>query len=176
MFHKAPDIHSQHHPLKGENGLPEDYPVPTCSNSLLFYIQSNNNKNTVIYETNWRHDGSINDEYPMHVFWLRYDEKGQEKELNYMQHKLAYGYTSQRINNNCFEFSLVSYEKKKLFIDQQPCGNYGVYTCINDQNSLLTNVYAYADEQGVFPKVKYLEFYGYSVETQLPVYQKVEVG
>lgn len=175
MFHNRPEINLQHHPLKGEKGLPEDYPTPPVDNNLLFYIQRNHNKNTIVYEANCLHDGRINEEFPMHVFWIRYSDQGEQKELNYIQNKLAYGYVSNVISTQCFEFSLVSYDKKKFYIDKKSCGGYGVYTKINEKNALLTNVYVFAEELGVFPKVKYIEFYGYCTETLLPLYQKIKI-
>lgn len=175
MFHKSPEIHHQHHPLKGENGLPENYPVPPLGSGSLFYIQRNHNMNTISYEVNHLHDGRINEEFPMHVFWIRYAENGEQKELNFIQNKLAYGYTSKMINPDCFEFSFVSYEKKKFYIDKKPNGQYAVYTQINNENAQLSNIYAYADELGAFPKLRYVEFYGYRINSDYPVYQKINI-
>ena len=163
-----------HHPLKGESGLPEHYPTPSSQN-LLFYIQRNRNQNTIIYEINRLHDGSVNQEYPMHVFWLRYSDKGEQRELNYIQNQLAYGYRSTQLCQECYEFNFIAYETKQFFIDKKADGNYGVFTSINSATALLTNIYVYADELGVFPKVKYFELYGYCNETSLPVYQKIEI-
>ena len=175
MFHSTPEINLPHHPLKGENGLPEHYPAPPESANLLFYIQRNHNQNTIAYEINRLHDGRINEEYPMHVFWIRYSDQGEQKELNFIQNKLAYGYLSKKISCKCFEFSFVSYEEKKFYIDQKPCGNFAVYTKINGENALLTNVYVFAEDLGIFPKVKYLEFYGYSAKNSIPLYQKIKL-
>ncbi len=172
MFHKAPEIDLQHHPLKGEHGLPEHYPTPPLNNNSLFYIQRNQNKNTVIYELNRLHDGTINREFPMHVFWIRYSDKGEQKELNYIQNKLAYGYHSRIISKNCFEFHLAAYEKQKFYIDLNQKGESFVFTKLDDRLCRVTNLYVYAEELGVFPRVKYVEFYGFDVETKIPAYSK----
>ena len=64
--------------MKGQYGLPEHYPSPPISKDILFYIQRNQNLNTVVYELNRLHDGRINEEYPMHIYWIRYSEKQRD--------------------------------------------------------------------------------------------------
>ena len=44
----------------GQAGLPADYPVPGKADDLLFYIQRNQNKNTVVYNLNRNLDGTVN--------------------------------------------------------------------------------------------------------------------
>ncbi len=172
MFHKAPEINIQHHPLKGEHGLPEYYPAPPLNSNSLFYIQRNQNQNTVVYELNRLHDGSINQEYPMNVFWIRYSDQGEQKELNYIQNKLAYGYHSSMINKDCFQFHLAAYEKQKFYIDLQKGYQNHIYTKLEGRLCRVTNLYVFAEELGVFPRVKFVEFYGFDVQTQIPAYHK----
>lgn len=157
----------------GERGLPEHYPIPTNSNDLLFYIQRNLNMNTVIYLLNFDSNGLLNIEAPMKVHWLKYSSNGQVEELNDIQNKLAFGYKSKIINNETFEFTMVSYDKLKFFIAKNFMNGYSVITKIQDKDAYLTNIYVYADELGLFPDVKYIELYGHELQTQFPCYQKI---
>lgn len=160
---------------QGEYGLPEHYPTPPRSDNLLFYIQRNHNMNTVVYEINKHMDGRVNEEYPMHVFWLRYSDNGEIQELNYIQNKLAYGYASRKITNNTFEFQLVSYDKLKFYIDQSDDGHYAAYTKINDKMSKIDNIYVYVEDFGLFPDVKYIELYGVQISNNAFNYEKIYI-
>src|ERR1700753_4000546 len=67
----------------------DKFPVPADNVSRLFYVQRNPNTNTIIYELNNK-DGHLDTENPIHVYWIKYADKGQLEELNYIQRKLAY--------------------------------------------------------------------------------------
>ncbi len=158
--------------LYGEHGLPETYPVPQID-GLLFYIQRNLNQNTVVYVINQSKDGFLNEERPMDVYWVNYNEGGEAKSLNQIQNKLAFGYNSEKINNTSCRFHMVSYEQQQFYIGKNSNDNYKVHTKLNGRMSLISNIYVYAEDFGVFPQVKYIEFYGQDLITKLPTYSKV---
>lgn len=156
----------------GERGLPEDYPTPHMGADGLFYIQRNQNYNTVVYEANRLANGRINPQEPLNVFWIRYQDQGERRELNLIQKQLAYGYRHETINDDLIEISVVSYTAKKIFIDNNtPLGTMAL-THINGKMAYLTNVYVYALEMGLFPDVKYIELYGLDLDGHLPTYEK----
>lgn len=152
-------------------GLPTDYPVPK-KEGLLFYIQRNQNINTVVYEVNINHTNDWNLEDPMKVYWIKYNELQEEQELNYIQNKLAYGYKSRVISPELVEFNFVSYDKQ-FFIHKDKDFSFRVLTQLGNKRAVLTNMYVYAEEFGVFPEVKFVELFGVCVETQLPCYEKI---
>lgn len=153
------------------SGRPDHYPVPQVDR-LLFYIQRNHNSNTVVYRLNQNACGQINYDTPMDVFWIKFHVDGQEESLNYIQNKLAYGYESSVINPTCVEFNFVSY-KKQFFIRIQEDKS-DVITRINGEMSVLSNIYVHAEEIGVFPDVKFVEFYGNNLETNENTYERIK--
>lgn len=159
--------------LNRQLGLPSDYPVPEASDNLLFYIQRNQNKNTVVYNLNKNNCGHIHHDFPMKVSWINYSDGGERKELNAFQNKLAYGYHSSIINNDAFEFHFVSYEKLKFFIGKQKDGNFKAMVKMNNELSILNNVYVYSEEYGVFPQVKFIELFGTSLCGQESTYERI---
>ena len=162
--------------LPGEMGLPRHYPVPEDSDDLLFYIQRNQNENTVIYELNRTASGQMNLDLPMVASWIQYSWGGVKKELNLIQSKLAYGYSSKEISHDLIEFEFVSYDKLKFFIAKHSkTGQYIVTTKFNGIMARLKNIYVYAHEMGVFPDVKYIELYGEDLSSNLPVYHKITI-
>ncbi len=158
--------------INGERGLPENYPIPQDIDNLLFYIQRNLNKNTVVYALNTDKHGIIDEKYPMRVFWIKYTDGGVKEELNFIQHK-AFGYSALKINSKTFEFRMESYSDLRFFIGESDKGLTQIVTKINGEDAELNNIYVYANEFGLFPKVEYFELYGRSLDTGFPCYQKI---
>lgn len=146
----------------GQEGRPANYPNVAQYPGLLFYIQRNQNINTVVYEVNLQSAGLINLEKPVHIYWLQYDENRNTtiKELNYIQKKLAYGYHHRVISSELIEFRFVSYDLMKFYLARDKDMNFKVYTNFNDNYIELDMMYIYAEDLGVFPQVKFAEFYG----------------
>ena len=152
-------------------GLPENYPTP-CVKNLLFFIQRNLNNNTVVYTLNLTENGQIDSDRPLNVFWIRYQQNGETKQLNPIQTKLAYGYKSWRINSETFKFQMVSY-KQDFFLAKDDDGQFNVSTQLDGEFMKVTNIYVYAEDFGVFPQVKYIEFYGDTIDYNFPAYKKL---
>src|SRR5665647_3290323 len=83
------------------------FPVPVGNAKQLFFLQRTPNTNTIVCELNYK-DGIVDKEDPIHVFWIRYQEKGQIEDLNYIQRKFAYGVNSREIGVNKYELHFVS--------------------------------------------------------------------
>ncbi|MEM9548846.1 MAG: DUF4833 domain-containing protein [Bacteroidota bacterium] len=160
--------------IRGLMGLPENYPIPDVDD-MLFYIQRNQNPNTVIYKIRKNQDGNFLMDDPIYVFWRQYDNNGKDKPLNYIQRKLAYGYEYNIINNDAIQMNIVSYPSYKLFITKNDDQEYKAVGKINNMWAELSNVYVFVEEQGAFPVVKYLELYGLQIETGLPCYEKIDI-
>ncbi len=169
------DLQKSQYQYPGSQGLPEHYPQPPDSDKLLFYIQRNHNMNTVVYEVNELQHGGINKTYPMHAYWLKYNTGGEIQELNFYQSKLAYGYESEMINQDSFEFNFVSYKELKFYIAKDSTEKFNAYCNINGHMSVLKNIYVYAVELGVFPTVKFIELYGIHAQSGIPAYQRINI-
>jgi len=158
----------------GEVGLPENYPIPREEN-LLFYIQRNLNINTVVYTLNLDNKGDIVEKEPIKVYWVNYLNGNERKRLNKIQNNLAFGYKSWKINNNTYKFQIVSYEKLDFYLTKDDTGKFRVFSMIDNQMTVINNVFVYAEQFGVFPQVKFIEFFGYSVEDSFPIYDKLVI-
>lgn len=167
------DLRKAGYQNEGERGLPEYYPTPDLGRDGLFYIQVNQNINTVVYELNRTSDGYIHDNEPLHVYWIRYTENGRRKELNILQKQLAYGYRHKKICNHSYEISVVSYGDRKIYIDTQTKDGPAALININGRMAVLSNIYVFALEMGLFPDGKYIELYGTDIENGQAVYEKI---
>jgi hypothetical protein len=156
-------------------GLPKDYPVPAGEN-LAFYIQRSVDEDAVIYEFNYNKNNQLILEDPLTISWVKF-EKGEEKtsELNQIQKRLAYGYTSKAISNDLIQFEFVCHPKK-FFIRRNSSGMYEVTTTFgSDSYHKINNLYVYAEDFGVFTNVKFIEFYGELTDNRA-IYYKMEVN
>jgi hypothetical protein len=69
----------------------DSFPVPKPNPKQLFYLQRTTNSNTIICDLNTDAKGQLIKDNPVHVYWIRYDEGGEKKELSYIQETFAYG-------------------------------------------------------------------------------------
>jgi hypothetical protein len=136
-------------------------PVPKGIKDMKFYVQRDPNSNTVVYELNRTSQGAVDENEPIHPFWIRYPEGGAHKELNYIQRKFAYGLNTKKLGKDNYELKFVCYDKLALYLRKDDKGRYNVYTTINKKEAILDRVFVRI-EGGTFwvPNVLYVELSG----------------
>ncbi|RZA00760.1 MAG: DUF4833 domain-containing protein, partial [Sphingobacteriaceae bacterium] len=139
----------------------DEYPALADNISRLFYVQRNPNSNTIIYELNVGKDGQLDKDEPVHVYWIRYAEKGQKEELNYIQRKFAYGVTAKASGRDKYDIRFVSYKKFPLTLMKGEDGKYHIFATVNQKEMALSRIFIKI-EGGTFwlPNVKYVEMKG----------------
>lgn len=147
---------------QGFGGRPDHYPVIEAYPELLFYIQRNQNINTVIYELNLLSGDMLNLNDPIKISWMYFEDGNHQKvqEINFIQKKLAYGYHHQVISNDLISFKFVSYDDMTFYLAKNNVGQYKVITKIKGAYVEIDHIYVYAEDFGVFPQVKFVEFFG----------------
>lgn len=155
-------IYSGNLVAQSKNPSPLHFPTPKNIDNMLFYIQRDPNINTAIYAINYQENGKIDKNNPIKAYWIRYAEKGEKKDFNYMQRKFAYGLESKTLDNEEFELQFVSYKKlpltlKKIDSDQK----YHVFVSVNQKRIQVEKIFVRI-EGGSFwlPNVKYAEVTG----------------
>jgi hypothetical protein len=138
-----------------------NYPVPNTP-AKLFYLQRDPNSNTIVYDLNYNTDGSIDKSNPVHVYWIRYNDKGQKEELNFIQRKFAYGIVTKSEDNGKFDIRLVSYKKYPLSLMKSDADNkYHIFATIANKQAILTRVFVRIDGGSFWiPNVLYVEVKG----------------
>ncbi|WP_374951984.1 DUF4833 domain-containing protein [Mucilaginibacter sp.] len=138
------------------------FPVPPSDPSRLFYVQRNPNTNTLVYDINIdKSTGKPDKDAPIHPYWIRYNEKGQKEELNYIQRKFAYGLVSKPLGNDKYDIRFVSYKKFPLSLMKAADGKYRIFATVNQKQIILNNIFIRI-EGGSFwlPNVIYVEMKG----------------
>jgi hypothetical protein len=151
------------------------FPVPGGNEKQLFFLQRTPNTNTIVCELNYK-EGVVDKEDPIHVFWIRYQEKGQTEDLSYIQRKFAYGVKTRQISENKYELNFVSYKKYKMYLMLAADNQYHVFTTINKKPAILTRIYV-AIKGGSFwsPNVEYVEVTGIDPATHSPVIERLKI-
>lgn len=165
-------------PMAGAAPLPRtDFPVPTGVANQLFYLQRDPNTNTVIYQLNVDAAGALDEDEPVQVFWLRYAERGQRKELNFIQRKFAYGVSAKKMAADKYELKFAAYDKIRFFLMKSAADkSFHVYTTVANKQIVLERIFLRIDG-GTFwvPNVKYIELRGRNAATHEPVVERLNV-
>ena len=151
------------------------FPVPSGVANQLFYLQRDPNTNTVIYQLNVDLAGHLDEDEPVRVFWLRYDEHGERKELNFIQRKFAYGLTAEKLATDKYELKFAAYGKVRFYLLRSPTDKaFHVYTTLGGKQLQLERVFLRI-EGGTFwvPNVQYIEFKGLNTATRQPAVERV---
>jgi len=154
---------------------PINYPKVPDSPVRLFYIQRSANINTIVYDANLLPNGDFDKENPISVYWIRYQEQGQKKELTWIQNFLAYGISAKETTReNDFDAWVVSYKKKKLKVGfdkhKKPCAQLE----INHKLARLDHVFVKTEGSNLRPKVLYVEVFGKDMTTGEDIYEKIK--
>ncbi|PIQ14936.1 MAG: hypothetical protein COW67_11120 [Flavobacteriales bacterium CG18_big_fil_WC_8_21_14_2_50_32_9] len=151
----------------------DEYPVPSDEN-MLFYIQKSYNTNTVVYAANIDADGKLNAKEPVLVFWRRYQENGQKRELKIIERTFGYGVNSKPIKDrsNSYSFTLVSLKDMSFIITLDKKGKPQVATIIDKKSAQIERVFVTAEHINILPKVFSVEVFGKEIKTHQPLYQK----
>ncbi len=143
---------------------PQDtFPVPFGIKNQLFYLQRTPNVNTIVCELNYLKNGQLNEDNPVHVFWIRYQEAGRKAELSFLQRTFAYGIKARPIGKGKYELRFVSYQKTPLYLLRSATDNkYHVYASIAQKEAILNRIFIKINSGGTFwsPNVEYIEYKG----------------
>ncbi len=129
--------------------------------SRLFYVQRTPNDNTIVYELKMGDNGLPDEDEPVHPYWIRYHDKGEKAELNFIQRKFAYGITSKSLGNGRYDIRFVSYKKFPLLLMKGTDGKYHIFATISQRQFIVNRIFVKI-EGGSFwvPNVRYVEFKG----------------
>lgn len=140
----------------------DSFPIPKPSPKQLFYLQRSTNSNTIICDLNTDAKGQVMNDKPVHVYWIRYDEGGEKKELSYIQETFAYGIKHELLPNGSFKLHFVSYKKQVFYLKRSPKDNqYKMYFVLNNKEFVLQKLFVRINGGSFWvPNVVYMEIIG----------------
>lgn len=146
----------------------EDYPVPREPNQI-FYVQRSLNPNTVVYAARLQ-NGRLDPKRPVEVYWRRYNDDGERKELSSIESRFAFGVRAEPVKDQpgTFKVSVVSYPKRAAtlrLVDGVP----RLEISVGGVPARLDHAYLEVDDSGSVPSVLRVDLYGFALETGAPV-------
>lgn len=152
----------------------DTFPIPRLNARSLFYVQRTPNTNTIMYELNMK-DGVLNEDNPVHVYWIRYTEGGKTAELSFIQRKFAYGVKVSKLAPEKYKLLFAAYDKIPFYLMKSTAGIYHTYVELDGKMIVLNRLYIRIDPGGTFwaPNVKYVEFKGIEVGTGKEFIKKI---
>ena len=151
-------------------------PVPCLSNELevapLFRIERSKNANIVQYDAQLTPEGKLKPEKPVIVYWIMHANRGEKEDLNWIEKKMAYGFSMEYIpKGNFWKMDLVADIQRKIKV-YKANGRYRAETLIDGHPAFIETIYIQATEDTLRPKVKFIAFFGKAVQTGRSVYEK----
>lgn len=121
------------------------WPVPRDQNQI-FYLQRSMNPNTVVYRVNFDSAGNINARNPVDVYWRRFNDGGEAKNLKRIEH-LAYGIrVKPRGTPGEFNLTLRRLPQFPMVLQQTGPGQATLWATIGGKS--VQAIYAYATLTG----------------------------
>lgn len=151
-------------------------PVPCLSKELevapLFRIERNKNANIVQYDAQLTPEGNLKPEKPVIVYWIMYANRGEKEELNWIEKKMAYGFSTEYVPKGDFWImDLVADIQRKIKV-YYANGRYRAETLIDGHPAFIDAIYIQSIEDTIRPEVKFIEFFGKAVKTGRSLYEK----
>lgn len=146
-------------------GTGENFPVPQDPN-LIFYLQRSVNSNTIVYTARLDDKGRIDASQPIDVFWRRFNDEGERKELSNLEREVAFGVKAKAVPGQpgVFKVRVVSYQKRPALL-RMVDGRPRLEAKVAGVPSRLDHAYLEVDESGRIPSITRVDLYGYSLAT-----------
>jgi len=151
------------------------FPTPVGNPNQLFYLQRDPNTNTIVCELNYK-NGVLDEDEPVHTFWIRYGEHGQRAELSFIQRNFAYGVKSKFIQKDKYELHFVSYKKYSMYLMKAADNNYHVFATINKKQVILNRIFIRVNGGSFWkPNIEYVELKGQDPATGAEVMERMKI-
>ena len=131
----------------------------------LFFIEKNNNANTVFYDINLDEGGYLNGEEPLLVYWRMFAKNGEKQKLRFIEKNLAFGINSVKeiVAGHKYSAKIASMKRDIFIIYENGCGR--VETTINGKQAVLGRIMLELEGPVYFSTLIYMDIYGKDVET-----------
>jgi hypothetical protein len=148
------------------------FALSSSKNGRLFFIERSKNKHLVQYDVRLTENHNILDSDPVSVYWVL--EDGRQRDLNLIQRRFAYGIDFfERLGKNKFKVVFVALKDREVIVEKME-GSFRAITAIDGRPSVLERVYVESRERLTgLPRVLYIDLFGRTQETGLPIRERI---
>ncbi len=126
---------------------------------LLFYVQHSINANVIVYAARRKATGGLDPSGPIEVFWRRYGDKGQRRELSFFERMFAFGAGVMPAGDGRWAVGLVSLHERKGTLDIGPDGKPRLLVDVDKRPMRPVYVYAEAINVGFIPTIRHIDLF-----------------
>lgn len=138
------------------------FPIPDNTSERLFYIQRSLNANTIVYDANFDENGMLNQEKPVKVYWIRFEENDAIMELRRIEKWLAFGVEAERLVNENFDFRvhIAALDNRWFYIKQKEKYQCSVFIKQGQKYLALDHIFVNSDPDNYLSVIQSVEVYG----------------
>jgi hypothetical protein len=163
-------------PVIADSYFQDTLPVPPPNPKMLFYLQRNLDRNTLIYEINMSEDGKVNQASPVNIYWIK-DKTGERTPLTVAQKKLSYGVRSRPVNpeKSSFRINLIAYKKMDIhLIHSETRNKYLAIVYLDGKPVVISRVFVnITGGAPLSPRVEYIQVTGTDLKNGMQVMEKL---
>lgn len=139
----------------------------------LFYIERSKNANIVRYDARLMPDGALDAKQPVVGYWVLLADKGQRKDLSWLEKKKAYGFNVEP-DKGGKGFVMLFKPMHERPIHVYKDGDFvRAELAIGGKPGFLDKLFIKSEEGAWLPKVIYIELFGKDTTTGKPLYEKI---
>lgn len=142
------------------------------AHDALFHIERNKNANIVQYDALVDSNGMLHTKEPVVAYWIRLANKGEIKELTWIQEKFAYGLKAKMDKKHNTAIVEMKADIGRSLMVKRVGEDYRAIGDIDGVESYLEKIFIQAHGSGASTKVEYIELFGTSVEGQEEQYER----
>jgi len=138
----------------------------------LFRIERSKNANVVQYGAQLTPEGKLKPEKPVIAYWIMNVNSGEKEDLNWIEKKMAFGFSVEYDTKaDLWIMDLVVDIQRNIKVYKEN-GKYRAETLIDGHPAFIDRIYVKSLEEGMRPKVEYVEFFGKGIKTGNNLYEK----
>ncbi|MFT3671387.1 DUF4833 domain-containing protein [Aestuariivirga sp.] len=141
------------------------YPVPQEPNQV-FFLQRSMNSNTIVYAANMDAAGKLSRREPIKVYWRRYNDNGEKKNLSFAEDRFAFGVVAKPMPGeaNAFRIIIRPYPDRSAVL-RVVNGRPRLEAKLRGQEVQLISAFLHLEGEGSMPKVAKVDVWGRSWAT-----------
>ena len=147
--------------------------VSATEGQMLFRIERSKDADEIWYTTNLNSDGSLNQDMPIKVFWVKKTENNSVEPLTRIQKRFSYGIKamdSVNSENGEWHFQLAAYRNRIFKLKRMASGQYRVFTGSGTKEIALTQIFVKFDGGSfMFPSIAYAKLIGIESQTGIEI-------
>ena len=144
-------------------------PRKKTERQILFKIERSKDADEIWYTTNLNSNGSLNQDMPIKVFWVRKTDNNRIEPLTLIQKRFSYGIKAMDSVNpegSEWHFQLAAYNNRIFKLKRTASDHYKVFTRSGSKEIALTQIFVKFDGGSfMFPTIAYAVLKGVVPQT-----------